>query len=695
MRKLSFIASLILFQSLATANEASNQVDFYANEVQKQENKITANKNAVLFSNEYFIRADKASYDEENQIIELEGDVSVLRRENEKAKACFARLNLNTNEASFRDFFFANADFEVWFQSEASELNDKFFIGKNSIVSSCNVQSPDWQIKFSEGKLNRDKKFLHLYNARLYVKEVPILYLPYFGFSVDTSRQSGLLVPKLNFNRTDGFYYEQPIYFAPYENLDFEISPQIRVNRGVGAYSSLRFMDSKHSSGELSFGLFREREKYYREENLKNKTHRGVELKYTRDDLIKTLAGFEDNYQEGLYIDGIYLNDVDYLNLGRRDFRDITSLVESELNYFLADEDNFYAMYARYYIDTSAINNDNTLQEYPSFQYHRFLSGLLDNHLQYSFDANFHRYYRKKGIYANVLDYDLPLSYHTKLFDEYLNFTFTESLNGSFINYTRNPEANKEHLFRNYHRFNLYTDLARGYESFFHTINFGFEYLINGGKSGIITQDFLSINEEPESLSAKVVQYFYNENGDKKLKHRFNIYYDIDRSKMQSFVNMAEYFFNDDISLSNEAMYSYTQKRFTKSISTVNASVQKFDFDFIHAYRFDEDELGAKKRNFISTKANYELNTNYKLFSGAWFDTNRSKFNAWEVGYTYQRKCWNYSLMYKEQIDPQLSSSGIEAKSKNGIYLAFNFYPLGGVGYDFSLKENESSVSEF
>ncbi len=151
--------------------------------------------------------------------------------------------------------------------------------------------------------------------------------------------------------------------------------------------------------------------------NLKNQTHYGIELKYSRDDLIKSLLS--DNFQEGLWIDATYLNDVDYLNLGSRDYRDLNSLVTSKINYFLADENNFYGAYARYYIDTSKLSNNTTLQEYPSFQYHRFLNNLFDERLRYSFDASFHNFYRPAGSYANELNLDLPISYHNAFLETF------------------------------------------------------------------------------------------------------------------------------------------------------------------------------------------------------------------------------------------------------------------------------------
>lgn len=672
----------------------SNKFDFYGTQIQKKADVISSKEPVLLFSKDYVIKANEASYNETSKDLELKGDINILRGDKESLKACYARLNLGTNEAQFKEFFFANTDMEVWFKSLQSDLNDKVFIGKDSIVSSCDVADPDWQIKFSEGELDREKKFLHLYNARLYVKEVPVMYLPYFGFSVDTSRQSGLLLPKIEFNRTDKFYYEQPIYWVISNNMDLEFSPQIRAQRGFGAYSSLRFVDSLYSNGELNLGAFREKNSYFRKEDLKNKTHKGVELRYSREDLIKSLAGLDEGFSEGLFIDGTYLNDIDYLNLGRRTSKDITSLVTSKLNYFLADENNYYAAYAKYYIDTSKVSNKDTLQEYPSFQYHRFLSSIFDNHLQYSFDANFHRYYRQQGMYANTFDFNLPLSYHTKFFNDYLNFNFTETLSGSLINYTKNPDKDKEHLFRNYHNFSFYTDLSKAYSSFLHSINLGLDYFLVGAKSGQITQDFLNLDEPYENASVKFVQYFYDTNAQKRLKHQFSSDYNVDLSKLQGFSNKLEYFFSEDMSLSNDAIYSYTQKRFTKVVSSLDLHLNRLNATLTHAYLNDKSLL-ERKYSFISSQLDYTLNAHYKLFSGAYFDTQEAHLNAWELGFSYQRQCWNYSLMYKERIDPQLSSRGIKAKNKSGVYLAFNFYPLGGIGYDFSLTERENSVSEF
>lgn len=687
----------MLFLSVLLGFLNAEQVDFYANDLQKNGELVEANSSVLIFSDNYLISADRAEFNETSRDVELFGEVSVLRNQNERFNSCYAKVNLDGDRASFKDFFFADNKMEVWFQSGQSDLNSTLFLSKDSTVSSCNVHNPDWKIRFSTGELDRTNNYLHLYNARLYVKDTPVFYVPYLGFSLDTSRKSGLLIPEFEFNRDDGFYYNQPLFLAFYDEWDLEYRQQIRVNRGIGGYATLRFMDSPHSSGALNGGIFRERADYYEREGLKNQLHKGIELRYTRQSLFKSLFDLGEHIQEGVWIDGIYLNDVDYLNLEARNFRDLTSLVTSEFSYFIANENNYLATYAKYYIDTAKLNNKDTLQELPSVQYHRFLSGVLRNYIQYSFDATFNRYTREVGVGANVANFNLPLNFHLELFDDFLQFKFSEKLYGSFVGYTRHA-IKSEHLLRNYHEFTLYTELAKPYKSFYHTIHLSANYLMDGVSKGEITQNFLNFDEEEESLSVKAVQFFYNDKGEKKFKQRAQLAYDTQTMKISQLKHLAQYFFTPNVALSNESTYSKEQQRWTKSISSLEIALRKFNFNFSHAYKYDFNEFikqdlnTLEKHSFIGASADYTYNINYKFIAGAWFDTQRAHLNAWEVGYTYQRKCWNYSLIYKERTDPQLTSAGISAKRKNGVYFSFNFYPVGGVRYDLSLRENTSAV---
>ncbi|WP_291951024.1 LPS-assembly protein LptD, partial [Campylobacter sp.] len=538
MRKI--FLSLVCIGSLYAA-----KIDIYALDVVKNSDSIEAKNNVVVISDFYLITANEAKFNEHTKDLELFGDVNILRGQKERTHSSYTKINIQNNIVSFKNLFFSNNDLEIWLQCYQAKFDDKFFITEKSVVSSCNVENPDWEIRFEEGKLNKESNFLHLYNARLYVKDVPIMYLPYFGFSVDTKRKSGLLVPQFVIKQNDGLYYNQPIYYVVDDNADLQFEPQIRTKRGYGIYSTLRFVDSLNSQGEISAGIFGEKSSYKKKEKLKNKDHYGFEIKYSSDELFKSLL--EGSYQEGLWVDGTYLNDVDYTNL-ISNVKTEASLVTSRLNYFLSDDENYYGLYAKYYIDTSKINNKSTLQEYPSMQYHRYLNGLFNNYIQYSIDTSFHRYYRQTGIYAKTLNFDIPLLYHTSFLNDFLNFSFAERFYANFVDYSNTDLKNKEHLFRNSHNFSLYTDLSKSYKSFYHTMYLGFNYYLPGVKSGKITENFIDIENDSEQFNFSVYQYFYNALGRKKLFHDLTLKYDLEHNDFSKLENVVEYFYNDYIS---------------------------------------------------------------------------------------------------------------------------------------------------
>ncbi|TXE86240.1 LPS-assembly protein LptD [Campylobacter volucris] len=674
-----------IFLSFACiVNLYAAKVDIYALDVAKNRDIIEAKSNVVVVSDLYLITANEAKFNEKTKDLELFGDVNILRGQKERTHSSYTKINLQDNTTTFKNLFFSNNDLEVWLQCYEAKFDKKFFITEKSVVSSCNVENPDWEIRFEEGKLNKESNFLHLYNARLYVKNTPVAYLPYFGFSVDTKRKSGLLIPQIVAKQSEGLYYNQPIYYVIDDNADLQLEPQIRTKRGYGLYSTLRFVDSLNSQGEISTGIFVEKSDYREKEKLKNKEHYGFEIKYSSDELFKSLLN--GSYQEGLWLDGKYLNDVDYMNLSSK-AKPEASLVTSRLNYFLSDDENYYGLYAKYYIDTSKISNKDTLQEYPSLQYHRYLNGIFDNYIQYSIDASFHRYYRHTGIYAKTLNFDVPLVYHTSFFDDFLNFSFTERVYANFVNYSNTNEKNQEHLFRNSHNFSLYTDLSKPYENFYHTVYLGINYYLSGAKSGKITENFIDIEDEPEQINFSMYQYFYNAIGKKKLFHNFAIKYNLTEQNFGGFDNIVEYFYNDYISFRNETEYNGVQNRFDKIFSEASLDYDKWKIGLSHAYRFYENE----KYNFLGTKTQYNINTNYQIFGGIWFDLDKNP-DKWEIGYTYQRKCWNYSLMYRQDISPKLTSAGISAKDQSGVYFMFNFYPIGGVSYDFALEESEKAL---
>ena len=257
-------------QNLDKNSVKNEDFQLLADDVKQENGIVTATKNVVVYSQTYLVTADKAVYDQNASVIELFGNVNMMKGAGEASRSNYAKINLKSDESSFEALFMMNKDMEVWMRSDESSSDAEYYRTRGAIVSSCNVQDPDWSITSSSAMLNRQSKFLHMFNPVFRLGSVPVFYLPYFGFSTDTTRRTGLLPPEFGYGNNDGFYYKQPIYFAPYNEWDFQVDPQVRTRRGVGAYGAFRFVDSPDGKGEISFGAFKDSESYRAKQAAKN-----------------------------------------------------------------------------------------------------------------------------------------------------------------------------------------------------------------------------------------------------------------------------------------------------------------------------------------------------------------------------------------------------------------------------------------
>lgn len=82
--------------------------------------------------------------------------------------------------------------------------------------------------------------------------------------------------------------------------------------------------------------------------------------------------------ESGLYIDGSWMNDVDYLNLQQSDeTQNITSnQVMSQINAYYNSEDNYLGTYFKHYQYLNFESNDETIQTLPTLHYHRYLENF-------------------------------------------------------------------------------------------------------------------------------------------------------------------------------------------------------------------------------------------------------------------------------------------------------------------------------
>ncbi len=698
MRVKQLLLSLLFVGSVVFA-QSPQDVEVLAKTVTKDGNVAHAVGNVVLYSPQYLITADEAFYDYVTGDLELFGNITILEGVNYASRSGHTKLNLKTNKGASDPMFFFDEDSKIWLKCENAILNPESYIAQKSIVSSCNTQDPDWKIAFTTGEFNKESKWLHLYNPVFYADDIPVFYLPYFAFSTDRTRRTGLLRPDFGMSGSEGFYYMQPIYFAPAVDWDLELRPQIRTNRGEGLHETYRFVDSPYSKGEITAGYFKEQSGYAQDENLKNSSHYGLHAQYDRSAL---LSQKYDQIEDGLWLDINYLNDIDYYNTLDNESLAYSKLATSKLNYYVKQDQDYFGLYAKYYIDTSKTSNADTLQELPTLHYHHFLSPLLLDNLLYSVDYKAKNYTRQEGTTAFQNEVRTPLTLYYSALEDYLHLSASENIYMTHVSYGSEEEGNYGQHFSNYHQFSAYTDLSKAYDNFFHTMYFGVDYIVPSYhktegtwykfSSAVTKEDLIPLELEEKSTALKFKQFFYNMDGDKVLSHSLKqVYYNDRNYKYGDLENDIKYYIDDHLYIGDITNYSNQYSQLSRNQISINYQEPMYKVSLRHTYIDSSYEynLANKDYSYMTLSAETNYWENITLFSAVNYDIQDDVFKSWSIGIKKVKKCWDYSLVYKDSTLPKLTSSTIDSVNKKGIMLMFNLYPMGSLSYEFSKETDQ------
>ncbi len=686
--------------SLWAAPQEVQDVEVLAQTVTKNGTLVHAVGNVVLYSPKYLITADEAYYDYESGDVELFGNITTLEGVDYASRSGHTKLNLNTDKGVSTPLFFFEEKSNLWIKCENAILNPDTYITQKSIVSSCNTQDPDWKIAFTTGEFNKESKWLHVYNPVFYANDIPVFYLPYFSFSTDTTRRTGLLPPQIGIGGSEGFYYLQPIYFAPAENWDLEVRPQIRTERGEGIHGTYRFVDSPYSSGQITGGYFKEQSDYAKEEELTNDAHYGIRVSYDRSALLSTkYSGIED----GLWVDINYLNDIDYYNTIDADSSTSDKLVTSRVNYYVKKDEDYLGIYAKNYIDTSKESNDNTLQELPTLQYHHFSNPFLLDNLFYSVDYKAKNYTRQEGVTAFQNEVRTPVSLYFSLLEDYLHVNVSENVYMTQVSYGNDSdEGSSGEYFNNYHTFSLYTDLSKGYDTFFHTMYMGVEHTVPSydKQSGAwsytyANNELIPLEFEEKNTALKFRQFFYDMDGEKKFSHTIKQAYYYDREdEYGDLENDMKYYLTDRFYVGNTVNYSNTFHQLSRNqVSlTYKDSIYTGAMRYTYVDKSYEHNNEGKDYSYVTFSAETRYFENIDLFATVNYDIEEDIFKSWSMGIKKFKKCWDYSLVYKDITNPKQTSSGVDSTNKKGVMLMFTLYPMGSMNYKLFEQESEQRL---
>jgi len=204
-----------------------------------------------------FIYADQANVAHNPKTGELEtltalGHVKImqpgLRVDGTKAVADIAKDQKNISDASYR-----------LYDRHARGTADSLVIDGKTKMSLCEASyttcapnNNDWYLKANKLEFDKESGRGQAWNAKLYVKDMPVFYWPYVNFPIDKRRQTGFLKPSLESSTRNGKTVVAPFYWNLAPNYDATISTSYMSKRGFKVDNLFRYL-THSSEGTINF----------------------------------------------------------------------------------------------------------------------------------------------------------------------------------------------------------------------------------------------------------------------------------------------------------------------------------------------------------------------------------------------------------------------------------------------------------
>ena len=198
------------------------------------------------------VRADKMVYDQATGKATFEGSI-VFRDDAMAMAADQLHYQSDTQQAQLNQSYYVIAESHM--RGEALKIDltegDRISLTDTSYTF-CEPGHNDWDLKASEINLYEEKGYGEAYHGRLRIKEVPILYMPYYRFPIGEDRLTGFLNPEISLSIRSSEanplevavkQFATPFYINIAPNYDDTFTPRFVSEHGVIAENEFRYLN--------------------------------------------------------------------------------------------------------------------------------------------------------------------------------------------------------------------------------------------------------------------------------------------------------------------------------------------------------------------------------------------------------------------------------------------------------------------
>jgi LPS-assembly protein len=671
---LRYFVFVLIFVSIIQAS--TSDMKLFAKNFFTKDGAIVANGDINFSNKSYKILADKVNYDNNMTNLEFFGNVKIFdKSEDLSLSATYIKTILQKDYIYFEDFMLINKKQKIWLKSKCSHKEAYIFSLKNTIISACeDKENPFWKIEFSDGGYDYQKESLSLTNVVFYIKSFPIAFSPYLTLQLGSTPKSGLLIPSLSLFGDQA--YMQPIFFSIKKNIDFQTTPYIRLNNGIGAYNTLRFMSSSHSQGRLTFGLFNK----FQNSKYQQNDFYGYEFDYKN-----TISDTQEK-QEIFATSIKNFNDIAYINFKTLNTLDlkVDTLFNSRMIYVYQNNDWVVSTQIK---DVKDIKTKLSIQLLPILSINKTKNYIFDN-LLYKFDYKL-RYLNKnisESLNPLYQEMSIPVEYYVSLFDDYVDIKIKDEIqitNQEF--YRKSSLQNSATAFQNNISFSLSSKLAKVYDKYIHSMDMYLSF--NKLTYRYVNEPYVLPEPQEDKISINVNQYIIN-NENTVFSHRLrqDIYKNNKTLLFDDIRDINSYleYEHDNFSIYNKSNYSIVKNKLSYSSTNISFHKGKTKMNVSYLYENNKNYNGITNSKYFGTYFDMKVSKNLNVGFDISFDINIQEYKKAVVQLEYDKGCWGYILKFGKNDIPNANNiQRSDLENNNILYFQIKFNPIGGLSHNY------------
>ena len=244
-----------------------------ADDSEVTETKLYFNGNVSVQQGYRSVTADAVEIDRQNETAVASGNVT-LREPGIVMTGSEIRYNSVSEQADLSHAQYVLHDRQLSGSAQALTRHaDGNITISEGAMTYCAPDDPSWVLHAESLTIDPEQGEGEAWGAKLKVEGVPVLYLPWVQFPIDSRRKTGLLFPDIGSDSRGGLDITQPIYFNLAPNYDALYRPRHIEERGLLHQGQGRWLSDTAGYWEMNGGWIGDDERY-QNANPTNNSHR-------------------------------------------------------------------------------------------------------------------------------------------------------------------------------------------------------------------------------------------------------------------------------------------------------------------------------------------------------------------------------------------------------------------------------------